>query len=623
MPVTRIRNIGLPDASLKGVAFPRAAFELLLAASQRVEVDLASAIELETVKAERDILRDLINRVPDQLFIKDTSCRFVVANEAVVEDKRFQSGEPATTASIIGKSDFDLFPAHLATKFRDAELEIMRSGTTVTADMRDRRPGAGWSRWVSMTKVPLTNASGEVVGLLGVGRDVSARKQAEERLEHLAHHDPLTGLPNRELLARRLAEAIGKSIKDRDRVTVLFVDLDKFKLVNDGLGHGVGDALLQIVADRLQKCVTSEDTVARIGGDEFVVLLSDAPTGDELRALVDGIRSHIGETVVIQGRSFSVTASVGVAAYPDHGESAETLLRNADAAMYRAKQFGRDNHQLYAQSMNRGALEHINVVEALRHAIARQELRLEYQPLVELDTGRVIAAEALLRWTSAVLGPLSPAQFIPVAEETGLIVPIGEWVLEQACQQQKIWQSKGLSDMAVCVNVSARQFVDPAFIQSIEGALGRSGLSPAALELELTETMIMEDLANAQVKMAALNKMGVRLSIDDFGTGYSSLSALKRFPIQRLKIDKSFIQGARTDPNDGAIVTAVISLGQKLNLKVLAEGIETRDQLDFLVSNGCKEGQGYFFSRPKTPDQFLLWSMRTAGIRASGTVDAN
>jgi diguanylate cyclase (GGDEF)-like protein len=425
------------------------------------------------------------------------------------------------------------------------------------------------------------------------------RKRAEQRIQFMADHDALTGLPNRTLLRDRLAQASLYAARYERWVTVAFIDLDNFKFVNDSLGHNAGDALLKIVSKRMVGCVRNTDTVVRLGGDEFVILLVDQPKSEDIiSATLQKIRAAIGAPIHIQEHDLEVTCSIGLAIYPKDGADADALLANADAAMYRAKEIGRDNFQFYTPELNTKVHEKFLLQQELRTAILRSEFVIHYQPQVDLRTARVFAVEALIRWAHPTLGLLSPLKFIPMAEETGLIVPIGEWTLHTACRQNKAWQDAGLAHINVCVNVSARQFREKNWVSRVAGALRESRLEAKYLELELTETLIMQDVDQAIATMRELQVLGVQLSIDDFGTGYSSLAALKRFPVGRLKIDKSFIDDILRDESSNAVAKAIISLGQNLNLRVIAEGVETEAQVAFLRENQCDEMQGYLFSKP-------------------------
>ena len=588
----------------------------LVAANAGIQEDVAGSVAaLQGVVAERDLLQALIDAVPDILFVKDRQSRFLIANRAMAAGKTFlATGQAVTPRDLIGKTDFDLFPEPVAQGFRDIEARLLASGQPMI-DMQESNVDAeGGTRWLSMSKVPLRNERGEVIGLAGHGHDVTARKQAEARVLFLAHHDPLTGLPNRALFADRLGLAIRQAQRARGKVTVVFLDLDKFKLVNDSLGHQAGDTLLKIAADRMSHCVRSSDTVARLGGDEFVILLHDPPKRIKtLTPLFERIRASIAEPVEIAGQQFTISTSMGVASFPEDGKDPEQLLAHADAAMYRAKELGRDNFQVYSASMTESTTERLSLVEALRQALAAEEFSLYYQPQIDLKTGRIFAVEALLRWQHPELGPIPPSKFIPLAEESGLILSIGKWVIETACAQNAQWQRQGLPPIVVSVNVSARQFGDKDLVREIKAALHKSGLAPEHLDLELTESMLMQDLPQAVATMHELEALGVGLSIDDFGTGYSSLSALKNFPIARLKIDQSFIKGLHDCEGDRAIAAAVISLGQKLKLRVIAEGVETDQQLAFLKENGCDEVQGFRFSRPVLPGRLAELLARQPG----------
>lgn len=558
-------------------------------------------LALDALLDERGWSRAIIDQVPDMLYAKDLHSTFLMANVATAAGKVFlATGEPATAETLVGRNDFGLFPRSVAQRFRDIEVQIMRSGGPKVGMHELNVDASGRSRWIVTTKVPILNQNGEVIGLVGMGRDETARKQAEDRVLFLAHHDPLTGLPNRALFSDRLGQAILHAKRRQQPATVIFLDLDRFKLVNDGLGHLAGDEVLKIAADRVVSCLRATDTVARLGGDEFVVLLSDPPlSGSGIAQIIEKVRARLAEPIVIAAQQFSLTASMGVASFPEDGHEAETLLANADTAMYHAKELGRDNYQVYSAALSASATERLSLAEGLRRALTNNEFVLYYQPQIDLQTGRIFAVEALIRWHHPVLGLVQPGEFIPLAEETGLIVPIGKWVLETACLQNAQWQKDGMLPITVSVNVSARQFADKELVGSVKAALEKSGLSPSYLDLELTESMIMQDLHRGIMTMKELEALGIRLSIDDFGTGYSSLSALKSFPIARLKIDQSFIAGlASGEEDDQAIAAAVISLGQKLNLRVIAEGVETERQLEFLQQNGCDEVQGFHFSKP-------------------------
>jgi diguanylate cyclase (GGDEF)-like protein/PAS domain S-box-containing protein len=440
-----------------------------------------------------------------------------------------------------------------------------------------------------------------------------ARRRAEERIQFMATHDELTGLPNRSRFGEQLAQALQAAARRGSWLGVVYADFDNFKFVNDSLGHSAGDSLLKTMAERMVAAVGPNDIVSRLGGDEFVVLLIDPPKDAEaIDARLHRIRSAVVAPVEVDGRSFRITGSFGAAIYPRDGATAEILLANADAAMYSAKESGGDDLVFYVPEINANLRERLTLLEELRNADPSRDFVLHYQPQVDLNSGEVFAVEALIRWRHPRVGLAPPAKFIPIAEESGLIVPIGDWALREACRQNKAWQDAGLPPIAVSVNVSARQFRENHIVAAVAVALAESRLEPKYLELELTESLVMQDVDRAIETMKELRGLGVRLSIDDFGTGYSSLSALKRFPVQRLKIDRSFIQDLPEDEDDRAVASAVISLGQKLNLRVIAEGVETEEQAAFLRENHCDELQGYHFSRPVAADAIPALLLRRA-----------
>jgi diguanylate cyclase (GGDEF)-like protein len=425
-------------------------------------------------------------------------------------------------------------------------------------------------------------------------------RMAEEKIKDLAYHDTLTALPNRLVFTDRLALAVNQAQRQGSRLAVLFLDLDHFKVINDSLGHSLGDLLLQQVAGRLTGCLRAGDTVARLGGDEFTLLLPGVQGPAESERVAGKVLDTLREPFRLEGRELFVTASMGISLYPDDGEDADTLVRNADAAMYRAKEQGRDSHRLYAPPMNEMATERLALENALRRALGNDELVLHYQPLVEIGTGRLHGVEALLRWRHPEKGLLWPSDFLALAEATGLILPIGPWVLRTACGQAKAWHDQDLRELRVAVNLSARQFQQPDLAEHVRRALRDTGLPAPCLELEITETNAMQNTDVTVRTFAELKALGVRISIDDFGIGYSSLGTLKRLPIDTIKIDRSFIRDITTDPDDAAIVTAVIAMAHTLKLTVVAEGVDTEEQLTFLRGYGCDLMQGHLFG-PAAP----------------------
>ncbi|MBI3896675.1 MAG: EAL domain-containing protein [Gammaproteobacteria bacterium] len=434
---------------------------------------------------------------------------------------------------------------------------------------------------------------------------VVRRKRSEERLAYLAQHDSLTGLPNRALFADRLRQAIFQASRHSRQVAVAFLDIDRFKTINESLGHEAGDLLLRAMAERLRHCLRDGDTVGRTSGDEFTLILADMAQVDDAARLAHKILTSLRRPFELLGQEIYVSASLGLTLYPHDSQDVEELLRNADVAMYRAKEIGRNTYQFYAAEMTAHAQDRLSLENALRRALDRGEFTLHYQPIVELNGGNVIGAEALLRWRHPERGMVPPLQFIPLAEETGLIVPIGEWVLRTACAQCKEWDSNGLGALTLAVNISPRQFQRPDFASTVAKVLRETGLPPERLELELTESVLMHNPETTIANMKRLSDIGVQLSIDDFGTGYSSLSYLKRFPIDRLKIDRSFVKGIPADGDDAAIATAIIAMAHKLQLNVIAEGVETADQLAYLRSHECDVMQGYYFSPPIPNDEYV------------------
>ena len=452
---------------------------------------------------------------------------------------------------------------------------------------------------------PIHDRRGHVTGAVMVFHDVSKARALALRMSYLAQHDNLTDLPNRILLNDRLTQAMALARRHGRKLAVLFLDGDRFKNINDSLGHAIGDRLLQSVAQRLLDCVRRSDTVSRQGGDEFVILLSEVTHAQDAAVSAEKILAAMSAPHRIDQHDVHLTVSIGIVTYPDDGTDAETLVKNADFAMYDAKNNGRNNYQFFRPDMNVRAMERQSIESGLRDAMERGEFVLHYQPKMNLETGGIIGVEALIRWHHPQRGLVPPVQFIPVAEDCGFIVPIGRWVLHEACRQARAWQDSGLRPVRIAVNVSAVELRANDFVAGVNDVLTETGLDPRYLELELTETFLMQDSKSTVAVLQALKGMGVQLALDDFGTGYSSLSYLKRFPIDTLKIDRSFVRDLTTDADDASIVTAVISMGKSLHMGVVAEGVETREQLAFLQEQSCPEGQGYYFSRPVVAEEFI------------------
>jgi diguanylate cyclase (GGDEF)-like protein/PAS domain S-box-containing protein len=453
---------------------------------------------------------------------------------------------------------------------------------------------------------PIHDHSGEVTGAVVVFRDVTLARAMTVELSHLAQHDILTDLPNRLLLKDRITQAIAAAIRNHTKVAVLFLDLDGFKDINDSLGHAIGDSVLQSVAKRLLSCVRNSDTVSRQGGDEFVVFLSEIKDPISAGIMARKILTAVNESFIFDQHDLQLTASIGLSTYPEDGQDVEELLKKADTAMYEAKKRGHNNYQFFRNDMNARTTEHKWIEAELRGALERQEFVLHYQPKINLQTGNITGAEALIRWLHPVRGLLSPIQFIPVAEESGLILPIGQWVLREACRQKQAWDDAGFPATQIAVNVSSLEFRSEGFLKGLKTILKETGVDPRHLELELTESVLMQHAESSALVLGKLKSIGVLLAVDDFGTGYSSLSYLKKFPIDSLKIDKSFVRDIATDTDDATIVSAVITMSKTLRQRVIAEGVETEEQLAFLQAHGCEEAQGYFFSKPVPPEKFAL-----------------
>jgi len=446
---------------------------------------------------------------------------------------------------------------------------------------------------------------GAITRVVGTHRDLTAHKSSEEKLYFLSHYDALTELPNRDLLRDRLEHGIQRVSREKQQLAVLMLDLDRFKTINESLGHSVGDALLQALAARMSGQMRGGDTLARVGGDEFILLLENNVSVNSANKVALKWMEMIAEPVRVGDSELSISVSIGISLYPADGLTADDLLRNADAALYKAKNQGRNNYQFFEAQMTAGAFEHLLMENALRGAVSRDELRVHYQPQVDFVSGALRGVEALVRWQHPELGLVAPGQFIPLAEEAGIIGIIGEWVLRQACLQMAVWDSAGLKVPCVAVNLSVQQVERNTLVQLVANVLADSALEGARLELEVTESMIMRETDQALSVLQDLRALGVKLAIDDFGTGYSSLSYLKRLPMHRLKIDQSFVRDIGRDSSGESIVRAIIALGHSLGLEIVAEGVEQHEQADFLRQASCDIGQGYLYSRPVEADVIL------------------
>ncbi len=620
--------IGLPASAFRDdacVAFERQVpgglegieeTEVVNADGEKIAVEITSNT-IETASGQKLIqcvFRDIRQRRRDEMELKraalvfetsqelilltDAECRIISVNQV------FEEMTGYTPEEVLGKNPRLLSSGRHTPEFYAAMWQAVNSQGKWQGEVWNRRKsGDVFPVWLTISAY--RDAQGEVLNYVGVSSDISERVAAQERIRQLAYFDSLTNLPNRRLLQDRAEQALASAEREGKQVALLFVDLDHFKTINDSLGHSAGDKLLGEVAQRLQSCVRRMDTVARLGGDEFVVLLTDV-TIEGATEVARKLIYRVARPYEIESHELSVTPSLGISVFPQDGRDFEALLKHADTAMYRAKESGRNAYQFFASEMNVAALERLTLENSLRQGIERGEFVLHYQPQIDLASGRIVGAEALVRWRHPQLGLVPPGKFIPVAEVSGLIVMIGEWVLGEACRQNCAWQQAGLPAISIAVNISAVQFRSGRIEDNVAAVLADTGLAPELLELELTEGIVMVG-ANATVEtLQRISDMGVKLAIDDFGTGYSSLSYLKRFPIDRLKIDQSFVRDIVTDTDDWAISSAIISMGHSLRLKVIAEGVEHVEQLEMLRRQGCDEVQGYYFSVPLPADDFAV-----------------
>jgi diguanylate cyclase (GGDEF)-like protein/PAS domain S-box-containing protein len=571
---------------------------------QRLPVSIEKVLDTARLRRERELFeRELrlaatvFEKSHQAIAITDAERRIVAVNSA------FTGMTDYTRDEVLGKNPKLLSSGRHSREFYRAMRKAIETTDYWGGEVWNRRKnGEIYPVWLGISAV--RNETGKITHYVGIFSDITERKAAEEKIHYLAHHDPLTGLPNRSLVQDRLVHALARAARNRRVVALLFLDLDRFKTINDSLGHPTGDRLLQQVALRIRACVRESDTVSRQGGDEFLLVVSDLRDAAEARLIAQKILESLAEPFEIDNHSIAISFSIGISVYPDDGDDFQSLQRKADIAMYHAKDAGRNTYRFFTEQMNRDSLEKLRLEAHLRRALENREFSLHYQPQVDLATGRVIGAEALIRWHRPELGDIPPGQFIPIAEESGLIIPIGEWVLREACRQNRAWQAAGFAPMTVAVNLSALQFQRGDIVGIVVRILDETGLPPAHLELELTESLLLQNAARTMNALDQLKALGVKLSIDDFGTGYSSLAYLKRLSVDKLKIDQSFVRDLPHDPEDAAIVQAIISMAHGLSLATIAEGVETPEQASILERQGCDEAQGYFYARPLPAGDF-------------------
>ena len=533
----------------------------------------------------------------EAVIITGTDQRIVDVNRAFEQITGFSKQEAIGKRPNFRRSD-----RHDKAFYKRMWDSISEHGSWTGEIWNRNRNGELSPEWLSVSSIYGSN--GELVNYVGVFTDISALKRSEEKLEHLANHDPLTGLANRLLLNDRLDSAIRRMQRETARLAVLFLDLDRFKIVNDTLGHAVGDELLQQVAARLQSCLRSSDTIGRLGGDEFLVIIENYNDQSEVERLAEKLHNSLVAVFPINGKELFIGVSIGISLFPEDGTDASTLIRNADSALYRAKETGRSSYSFYHAELTRQAEERLETEASLRGALQKAEFRLNYQPKIDLRTGKVVAAEALIRWHRPDGSVTPPDAFIPVAEETGLIIPVGEWVIKEAVNQFAQWRDAGYGLDHIAINISAVQIQRGALVDTVGQLLERTGLEPSMLELEITESVLLDSPEKALEVLVALRKLGVSVALDDFGTGFSSLSNLKQYPITTLKVDRSFVKDILQDPSDAAITRAVVAMGRSLDITVVAEGVETLEHSELLLALGCDQAQGYYYGGPVPAEQF-------------------
>ncbi|MFN7087207.1 MAG: putative bifunctional diguanylate cyclase/phosphodiesterase [Burkholderiales bacterium] len=582
---------------------------------ERLADDVSHALDMLAQNERRRLAEEhlrlagkVFENSSEGIVITDAASRILMVNEAFTAVTQYAAGE------VIGKNPNLLSSGRQDQPFYRAMWQSLNENGEWHGEIYNRRKnGEVYPQWLSISAVK--DETGAVVNYVGIFTDLTMHKQIEQRANFLAHHDALTGLPNRALFVDRLAQALALSASAGNRTAVMFLDLDRFNMINETFGHTAGDEVLKEVALRLRDCVRPSDSVARLGGDEFTIVLPALDDPHDAARTARKILDTIARPITLAGHEFFGSASIGIALYPDDGSDVETLLRNADTALYRAMADGGGSYRFYTQDMNSTSLERMSLESKLHQALDRGELTLCYQPLVDARSGRIAGAEALLCW-QCIDGCISPATFVPLLEETGLIIPVGEWALATACAHNRQWREAGHPELYVAVNFSVQQFRQPGIHETIQRVVHDAGGDLRFLEVEITERMMMDDTEEAIATLHRLKSIGVKLAIDDFGTGYSSLSYLKRFPLDKLKIDMSFVRDAPANPDAAAIVQAIIAMGHALRLKTVAEGVERKEQAQFLQRHGCDFLQGYYYSKALPHEAFLQFIGQQAATRA-------
>jgi len=569
----------------------------------------------EQLEHKLSLYQTMVNAAVEPITLIDRNYTYRIVNHAYTEARNLKKEE------VLNHTVADVWGEEVFQEIIKEKLDRCFAGNVVS-DVSAYEFKKNEINYVETTYTPCFPSGPEASYVVVISHNITELKRSQEKLKILAYYDSLTSLPNRPLFMDRLEQEIKYARRNRTTIAVFFLDLDEFKKINDSYGHSAGDSLLVSVGDRLTDCVRNSDTIgrssgvirrsqdepsghfSRIGGDEFTLILPNFADKKYVATVAEKIISIFNEPFQVAGREVFISTSIGIALYPDNGDTVETLLKNADTAMYRAKEAGKNTFEYYSSAMNSKAKARIKLENELRRAIDNQEFLLYYQPQYDIDTGQLVGMESLIRWKNEKMGLVSPGEFIPLAEETGMIVPIGEWVIQSACRQGKIWKDQGYGNLHLGVNLSPRQFFDPHVVEKVQGVLDSTGFDPHFLEIEITETAMLQDNDKTVHILNALKEMGVNISLDDFGTGYSSLSHLKMAHIDTLKIDQTFILNANLEGRDGAIISAIIDLGRRLKIKVIAEGVETKESLAYLKKKNCHVAQGYLFSPPLPVDEF-------------------